>query len=227
MSLRVLIFATTYIDTVDRLRLTSQWLKLHTDLNPLCDFLIVDSASPMPIRWSEVPDRVTVFSFADNIGHLSKSGRDGWGRAFCYGLQRAVDEKYDYVVHIEGDSLFRLPVLPIIEEMHRDNIDVASVPIGYGKSQRSTWVETGIMFFRTGYLSETKFIECYNWPHSTAWPTPEVVIRILLGLALKIMPWKAERSDNGEIRVDNVHTFDWITHCKPEVYDRFVEVALS
>jgi hypothetical protein len=49
----------------------------------------------------------------------------------------------------------------------------------------------------------------------------------MLGNDLVMLPLKAERSDKGEITVDKVHEFDWITHCRPEVYDRFVESALS
>ena len=227
--MKMLIFATTYVDTPERLKLTRQWVDLHTALNPDCDFLIVDSASPMfPAIGIEV------FSFPDNIGHLSRNGpdgpnskgRDGWGRAFCHGLQAAIDGDYDYVVHIEGDSLFRLKVAPIVERMHREKIKIASVPIGYGHAQRSSWVETGLMFFQVAYLKKSDFIAGYDWPNRSERPTPEVVIRKMLGDDLTMMPWTAERSDKGEITVDNVDQFDWITHCKPEVYDRFVESAL-
>jgi hypothetical protein len=168
-------------------------------------------------------------SFLENIGHLSHSGRDGWGRAFCHGLMAAIEDRYDYVVHIEGDSLFRLPVMPIVEQMALGEIDVTSVPIGYGEAQRSTWVETGLMFFSVDYLRESNFIAGYDWPNRTARPQPEIVIRKMLGNDLVMLPIKAERSDKGEITVDNVTEYDWITHCKPEVYDRFaaLEHAVS
>jgi hypothetical protein len=61
--------------------------------------------------------RLQVYRFPDNIGHLARGGKDGWGRAFCKGLEMAIDGQYDYVVHIEGDSLFKRPVLPIIRQM--------------------------------------------------------------------------------------------------------------
>lgn len=230
--MRVLIFGTTYVATPERLKLFSRWLILQRALNMDCDLYIVDSASPLltiPGPLASLMNRsgANLFKFDDNIGHLSHGGRDGWGRAFCYGLQRAVDHRYDYVVHIEGDSLFRLPVMPIVEQMARDGIKVASVPIGYGEAQRSTWVETGLMFFSVEYLKQSSFIAGYDWPNRTAKPEPEIIIRKMLGDDLVMLPLKAERSDKGEITVDNVAEYDWITHCRPEVYDAFVASAME
>jgi hypothetical protein len=232
MSLRVLIFGTTYVDTTERKQLAYQWADLHETRNPGCDLLFVDSNSPFEFilglkSWgSSAKVWRKFFSFPDNIGHLSKGGRDGWGRAFCRGLQTAIRGGYDYVVHIEGDSLFRLPVMPIIEQMSRDGIKAASVPIGYGEAQRSAWVETGLMFFEVEYLKQSNFIAGYDWLNRTAKPQPEIVIRKMLGDDLVMLPLKAERSDKDEITVDNVTEYDWITHCQPAVYDRFVQSAL-
>lgn len=233
--MKVLIFATTWIDTPQRRHLIRQWVDLHTALNPDCDFMLVDSASPL-LGLPPGFERATPYcahhqtrrlaSFFDNIGHLSHGGRDGWGRAFCQGLRAAVEDRYDYAVHIEGDSLFRRPVMPIIDQMARDGIKVASVPIGYGDAQRSTWVETGLMFFEVDYLRNSNFIAGYDWPNRTAKPEPEIVIRKMLGDDLAMLPLKAERSDKDEITVDSVTDYDWVTHCLPEVYDRFVESAL-
>src|SRR5207249_3885983 len=129
---------TTYVDCVDRSNLTGHWLKLHQQLNPDCDVLLVDSQSPLSIAEQFGPFETHVMGrkakkalhcFPDNIGHLSRRGRDGWGRAFCYGLEAAVAAQYDYVVHIEGDSLLRLPVRPLIEDMVRQGTKVASIPV--------------------------------------------------------------------------------------------------
>ena len=108
-------------------------------------------------------------------------GEHGWGRAFCEGLKLAIDLDYDFVVHIETDSLFRIPVLPIVLRMSERHINVASVPIGYGEAQRSTWVETGLMFFSVEYLKKSNFIAGYDWKNRTAKPEPEIVIRRVLG----------------------------------------------
>ncbi len=226
--MRVLIFGTIYTATPDRVRLARQWLEMSRSLNPDNDLLLVDSASPLPISMAKLfCDRVWWWSFSDNIGHLSHGGRDGWGRAFCHGLQAAIEGGYDYAVHIEGDSLLRKPVMPIVEQMARDGIKVASVPIGYGEAQRSTWVETGLMFFDVAWLKQSNFIAGYDWQNRTAKPEPEIVIRKLLGNDLVMLPLKAERSDKGEISVANVTQYDWITHCAPEVYDAFVAAAME
>lgn len=230
---RVLIFATTYIDTPERLRLTRQWVELHKRLNPGCDFLIVDSKSPVDLSSLDCE----VWSFPDNIGHLSRNGpggpnskgRDGWGRAFCEGLNRALAGGYDYAVHIEGDSLFRLPVMPIVKQMRRDGIKVASVPVEGTKRKEVGWVETGLMFFDCGYVASSGFIQRYDWPNRKEIPTPEKVIFSMLGSDLKMMPWRAERGDKSQITVENVTRLDWVTHChdRPEIYDRFIAAAIG
>lgn len=233
--MRVLIFGTCYVDTPERLKLTRQWVELHLALNPDCSFMLVDSASPM-LDGFGVEGAVEIWRFPDNIGHLSRNGpngpkskgRDGWGRAFCKGLELAIARGYDYAVHIEGDSLFRLPVMPIVQDMRDRGVKVASVPIGYGEDQRSTWVETGLMFFDLGFVRDTNFIAGYDWPNRRERPTPEVVIRSMLGPTLTMMPWRAERSDKNEINVGNVLTYDWITHVKePRAYDLFVSEVIS
>lgn len=231
---KILIFGTCYVDTPERLRLTRQWARLHRTLNPDCDLLLVDSCSPL-LSAADVQD-IELFSFADNIGHLSRNGpngpaskgRDGWGRAFCKGLEIALERGYDYAGHIEGDSLFRLSVVPIVETMCERGIKVASVPIGYGEHQRSTWVETGLLFFETGFVRQSGFIAGYDWPNRQERPTPEVVIRGMLGPNLTMMPWRAERSDKSEINLGNVTSYDWVTHIKdPAVYDHYVQSVLG
>lgn len=234
--LRALIFGTTYVDTPQRLRLTRLWSDLHRHLNPDCDFLLVDSRSPLgPLAAGLHKGEVDVYSFPDNIGHLSRNGpngpaskgRDGWGRAFCHGLDHAVKGGYDYAVHIEGDSLFRLKVAPIVARMQRDGIKVASVPVEGTRRKEIGWVETGLMFFDCRYLSETNFTARYDWPNRTERPTPEKVIFGMLGRDLKLMPWKAERGDKSQITVGNVTELDWVTHChdRPEIYERFVDAV--
>lgn len=222
---KVLIFGTTYVDSEDRALLTRQWAELHRHLNADCDFLLVDSASPdMPAI-----EGLEIFDFGDNIGHLSRRGRDGWGRAFCRGLQVAIERGYDYAVHIEGDSLFRLPVMPIVEDMRRSGTKVATVPVEGTRRKEVGWVETGLMFFEVGWLKEKDFVRLYDWPNRQERPTPEKVIFGVVGDDLRMMPWKAERGDKSHLTVENVTGLDWVTHCHgaPEVTTRFVEHVLG
>lgn len=231
---RILIFGTVYADTPDKAQLARRWAEVHKHVNPGCDFLLVDSASPEfwagdggPKPGAVLPD-VPVWSFPDNIGHMARGGQDGWGRAFCHGLSRAIDEGYDYVAHIEGDSLFRLPVGPIVRQMQRDGHDVVTVPVVGTKRPESEWVETGLMFFRTAWLADTRFIERYHWRGNKPYPlTPEAAVARLVGDKAQIMVWRVERGDRGQITADNATTFDWITHCPAAATDRFAEEVLA
>lgn len=239
---RILVFATTYVDCKERAKLTEQWLSLHMGLNGEdCDFLIVDSASPfqplIPEGFTAIPyvdgisSRLMLHSFPDNVGHLSRGGRDGWGRAFSFGLQAAIDGLYDYVVHIEGDSLFKRKIRPIIDHMKREKVMAASTPVKGMIRDLAGWVETGLMFFDVEFIQRTRLVERYNWPLRKAAPTPEVVIRNLLSRDLAMMPWKALRGDKQQITHENVLSLnlDWLTHCHNDVwaYDRFFESAMK
>ncbi|QKC83266.1 methyltransferase domain-containing protein [Mesorhizobium sp. NZP2077] len=229
---RILVFGTTYVDTPAKAKLAEQWQALHETLNPGAHLLLVDSASP---EWwfedgSPKPDDTMpgcqVYSFPDNIGHLARGGKDGWGRAFSKGLEMAIDGQYDYVVHIEGDSLFSKPVLPIIRKMMADGVKAASVPVEGTKRKETGWAETGLMFFSVDYLWQSKFIERYDWWNRSKSPTPEKVIFDLIGEDLCMLPLKAERGDRGQLTAANAAGFDWITHCAPEALDAFVEAAM-
>ena len=227
-SLKVLVFGTTYVDSEDRVKLTQHWIDVHGKLNADCDLLLVDSASPMPFPPC---DRVEVIRFANNIGHLSRKGRDGWGRAFCRGLQEAINRGYDYVVHIEGDSLFRLPVMTIVRNMEERNQNVLSTPVRGMKRDHKDWLETGLMFFSVDYLKRSNLIDQYDYPNRTESPTPEVVLWRLIGDSLTMMPWRALRGDKNQITSDNVTSLglDWVTHCHNDVavYDKFATMVLD
>ena len=92
-----LIFGTSYIGDANAYWIARQWLHLNELLNHDTTVLVVDSASPIPFptgnRW--------LIQLGDNIGHPSRGGSDGWGRAFCVGLEYAIACEYDLAVHIE------------------------------------------------------------------------------------------------------------------------------
>jgi hypothetical protein len=223
--LKVLLFATTFIDRPERVKLLAHWLTLAGHLNSDCDMLLVDTTAPADGAWV-IPSRRMLYRlhrFPDNIGHLGvKNGRDGWGRAFCHGLQAAIDGRYDYAVHIEGDSLFRHPVMPIVRQMDADNVDAASI-LSVPGLPPAVEVETGLMFFRVGYLRESNFIARYDWPSRQRFPSPETVIHDILGDHLKLMPWKGRRGYRPLYAPGEVRKLDWITHAHdPAMYDEFV-----
>jgi hypothetical protein len=245
-----LLFGTFYIDSPDRDQLTDLWIKLHTTLNPDCDFLAVDSQSPIQkfVGWTRYDGRRRprmYFNFDDNIGHLSRrlvtQGRDGWGRAFCKGLEIAVKLGYEYAAHIEGDSLFRLSVSNITEQMKLEGIDCVSAKVNglINSGAEHQWVETGLMMLSTDYLRRSNFIQRYDWPNRRVTPTPErfirqnILERDLNKNQFRIMPWRAWRADKNKINKNNIISLnlDWITHQhdsgEQDVYRRFVDHALN
>src|SRR5262252_337681 len=222
-----LLFGTFYIDSADRSNLTDLWKRLHLTLNGAdCDFLAVDSQSPL-YKFREwhlydgVRHHLMYWNFPDNIGHLSRrqttQGRDGWGRAFCKGLEIACELGYEFVVHIEGDSLLRLKVGDIIKWMRQDQIECVSTPVKgiLAPSAAQQWVETGLMFFSTDYLRKSDFIKRYDWPNRKSAPTPERWIRMAIlnhCQRLRLMDWRAFRADKQPITKDNIEqlNLDWV-----------------
>lgn len=223
--MRILVFGTVYCDTDERLSLARRWSTLHRRLNPACDLLLVDSNSPMMI------DGAPVLQLGDNIGHLSRNGRDGWGRAFCVGLQYAIDNGYDYVIHVEGDSLLRCPVTPFCEYMQQMSLPALACLVSGTRSREFDWVETGVMFFSVKYLNDSRFVDRYDWPDgaSKKYPrTPEAVIHEMLDQdgALNIAPIEVTRDDKHVLTRENVRKYDWITHTSPDVYDAFIASSM-
>jgi SAM-dependent methyltransferase len=238
---RALIFATTYCDCPEREKLTEQWLRLTTALNPDCDILIVDSASPHrlfdPKNWPDFrpyepgrPSRFMVYDFGDNVGHLSRGGKDGWGRAFCEGLDIAVAEGYDWVFHIEGDSLFRIPARDVFAQMAREKINTATIPVKGMIRDIPGWVETGLMAFSVPWLKASKFTKKYDWPARQVSPTPEIIVERHCRDGRRMMPWKGLRGDKAQITHENIVSLDldWVTHCHNDIwaYNRFIEANL-
>lgn len=190
--------------------------------NKSCDALIVDSNSPM---MPHVPASVGYYTFPDNVGHLSRGGRDGWGRAFCHGLERAVDDGYDYVAHVECDSLCTLDIAQEVEHMEINGACVETIRV----SSMPSWPETGLMFFDVEWLRRTKFVERYDWQRRTKYPEPERVVKELCGVDLQLMPWRGMRDDFHELTVDNVddRNLDWLTHAPLSVMERFAGASAA
>lgn len=219
----MLIFGTVFADSETKMELAHQWGMLHGRLNPECDLVLVDSASPWLIEDSYAP----ILQLGDNIGHLAKGGKDGWGRAFCTGLRYAIDHDYDYAVHIEGDSLCALDVMRACGTMHRHGLGAISTPVRGTKRYEKNWMETGLIFLDVDYAGENHVIEHYNWRDDSykQYPqTPEFWLYRVLGSNLHMqLNWRTLRDDKKILSVDNVADFDWITHTSPEVFNAFAD----
>lgn len=207
------------------------WLDLAVKLNPDTDILLVDSRSP--VNLSEVlgipRDDVhgTVHVFEENIGHLNTTGRDGWGRAFCWGVEYAIEHGYDYLAYIDADIIFTQSVWPTIEKMHLFDVKVAMPP-----ALNYAFCENGIMFAEVNYLRATDFVARYDWPNRTRATAcaeiPEMVCERIFGDDLFLLPIRALRDSVGRLTVNNVeHAFpygmDALTHVRDfRVYQKFV-----
>jgi len=220
---RVLVFGTMYVDTMDKLQLLQHWIRINRVLNPTADLMLVDSASPMQLP---PVDGLLVLNTGNNIGHLARGGQDGWGRAFTSGLSHALALEYDYVVHIEGDSLFRWSVEPILRHMQKKGIGCLSTTVQGTKRIERGWAETGLMFFDVNEVASV--VRKYDWqnggpkryPHCPEWHLYEIA-------QPHLAPWRAERGDQGQIRVEDVHMYDWITHVPPAVSNAFASSVVS
>jgi predicted SAM-dependent methyltransferase len=242
---KILIFGTIYVDNSERDKLARHWINVHGTLNPACDLLLIDAPGPYIMRWPEKGVRngygakFDVFCFPDNVGHLSRGqGRDGWGRAFCKGIELAIERGYEYAVHIEGDSLLRLPVTPFIDQMRKEGIEFASTEVRHETGAQNFWLETGLVFMKVEALRQPvytsvpptlsnrglfiknmypvkldqtlkDFVAAYDWQNRRRSPTPEIVIRKLFGERLKMLPIKTLRADkNRRVTSANLLTFD-------------------
>ena len=234
--MRGLVFGTSYCATAERLRLLELWAEALQRIAPDMDHLIVDSRSPAfdttAYRFlSAFGPRVTccsettlapvgprsVISFADNIGHLSAGGRDGWGRAFSQGLLSAMNGGYDYVVHVEGDLLTRLDLPAICRLMRDHRIDaLGTVSPGFG------WPETGLLFFRVDFLRQSRLVESYDWRRRLPVIFPEVILSELLGGKLFLQLWRGAKGDAAMLNY-TITDLHWLTKAENSAaYDAFM-----
>ena len=210
---KVLVIGMSFINTEARRDLAKLWWKLVRQNNPDVDVLIVDPASAFDPK-QFLPD-AEVFRFDDNIGPISQGQRDGSGRSFCYGLERAIVGGYDYAIHWELDFLFAPPVMPIIEKMKRTGVKVVSP----GFATPYQFLEWGISFFDVNYIRESKFIERYDWPNTPRWPIAEIRLEKLFGDEVFVIPFRGVRNETNIVNMGSLsNNFpygppDWITHC--------------
>jgi len=241
---RILIVGTSYVGSGAQgygERLVTLWAKLAMHLNPGDDILIVDSASPNPpavflepIGFRRYTGREhrprTVYEFEHNLGHLNTTGRDGWGRAICKGIELAYMDRYDYIAYMDVDIVFTRPVRPIIEKMARFGVK-AACPM----DTLYNFLENGLMFLDVAYLEATNFVERYDWPNRgnvalTPQNIPEMIFEQLLEHSIFTLPLRGLRNDLDRVTVNNLagsfpYGVDYLTHCKDfAVYERLLEM---
>lgn len=240
---KILIAGSTYIADKQAVELTKLWARLNETVNPDCDFLIVDSASPFAPQTflksmgydyfrllfdEEIPPEIghrTVVSFGENIGHLSRGGKHGAGRAFCKALEIAFANGYHKVAIIEGDLLFAKPVAKVFERLESKKIKAATC-----WSFSYQFIESGAMFFDTLWLHQSEFVKRYDWKGGDQHGLPEKHLEDMCGDELYMLPYRGLRNDMDNITIKNMPEvinfgLDWITHCRDfRVYLKFLEM---
>lgn len=223
--MNVLVFGTSYVDSQERKWLVEQWIRILRAVNPGVNLSIVDTQGP--IDWVGVAKDVgaDVYKIPDNIGHLTKTGRDGWGRAFAFGVNfYAGIYNPDYIIHIECDLLFARPVMPIIERMQKHGIKALSTV-----AMPHRMMETGIMFLDTEYVRASKLIERYDWETSSRAVVPERRMEKLIGDDLFLLPLWGFRDDDKILTPATMTPnfpagIDWLTHASTACYKQFLNI---
>lgn len=233
--MKTLIMGTSYVASGNEgaqgygQRLVEMWADLAINLNPGTDMLVVDSASPVSPAKFLASRPTDIFTFSDNIGHINTTSRDGWGRAFCKGVEIAIDRGYEYLAYMDVDIMLARPVGPIIEKMARSGVK-AACPMDC----QYNFLENGLMFLDVAYLRDSDFVRRYDWPSRTrsadAMEIPEMVFERLMEDVLFTLPLRTYRDDMKRITPNNIeHAFpygiDAITHMASiECYERFLEM---
>ncbi len=246
VAMKKLIFGCLYVNSMEKVELVEMWLHLNRHLNPDCDFLLVETPAeedlsryiPSFIQTqrqivsdhhmpSPLQSGLNWVCFTDNLGHLSLNGKDGWSRAFTYGLRCALENDYDYVAHIEADVLCRLKFNDIIAQMDRHNLGGISTI-----ATKWNFMEIGLVYLKCDYLREVKFLENYNWETGTAdefRQRPEdKVAEALRGRFLYDL-WPGGRDENDEEHglfvTDEIPQLYFITHARRHwYYHRFMQI---
>lgn len=221
--MKTLIVGTSYVHGATALAIFGMWAKLVRQLNPDTDILVVDSKSPTSFAEHLDGRNIELFSFPENIGHLSLNRVDGWGRAFCMGVQTAIDRGYDYMVGMDCDILFAHPVSKILDKMRKYGVRCA-IPMAYPYQ----FTETALSFWDVSYLEEIDFIAKYDWEGAHTDAPPEHRVDKICQEEMFSLPLRGMRNDmrvsTQHMRISFLHGIDWITHAELPHLRLFLEM---
>lgn len=212
MMVNTLVFGTCYVATEEKMDMFRAWLQCMRRQNGV-DLLVVDSASPFAreIRLELKDDEYV--SFNDNIGHLAVHGRDGWGRAFCKGIEIAIEDGYKYAVHIETDLIFR-PSVNIMLMQSKPVVSVKANPYGH--------LETAIMSMDTAFMADIDFITRYDWASKTKDDYPEHIVEQIIGPDNIYYMDSIKGCRDDAKKITDASNLDYITHCYPAARESFM-----
>lgn len=196
------------------------------------DWILIDSDSPkeytdqLGIEYRSVDDPFkpnTIISFNDNIGHLSREGKDGWGRAFCKGIELAINNGYEWCFHVESDLIFN-PLRNTLSELFNYLKSRDAYPKVFSSVCESIYtkpIETGLILMECDYLKNIDFINKYNWKITDRLPRPEERIKnIFKNYAIAWYGFRA--NDCYNLSVESIRKCDYLTHCSNKMLEDLV-----
>jgi hypothetical protein len=224
--MKVLTCATVYVDNDFSRELVKLWWRLYRHLNPGGDILMLDAPGPFdPAQFLDSPPHI--FRFDENVGALTRGGKDGAGRGFCKSIELAAAGGYDYVAVFETDFIFSRPIKPIFERMAKAGVKVSSL----GFASPYSFFEWGIVFLDVKYAVENRIAERYDWQRSPVRPIVEMRLENLFGDDLWILPMRGRRNEDNAVNYGNISnmfpykTCQWLTHVSDtNVYHRMLEL---
>ncbi len=223
---RILIAGTSFLDNEYSVELFKLWLRTIKHLNPSDDLVLIDACSPFDPR-PFMPGWSKTIRWNENVGAITRGGRDGCGRSLCKAVELAIDGGYDYLAICESDAILARPIRPIINKIHRSGVKVASL----GMASPYLFAEWSTCFISVPYLRDTKFIEKYDWENTPRWPLVETRLEKIFGDDLFFLGIHGFRNEHNQLNIANIaNNFpygpcQWLTHCADmNLYVRMLEL---
>ncbi len=242
--MKILYFCTCWLPDLDRVFMLQSWLRVAAQQSAHLTIINTDAGDfgcdIMNVRYGGMPSGVRVCELGNNIGHGSRIGdQDGWGRAFCKGIELAITGGYDYAVHVESDMACRVDCRDVIALMR-----ASGKPFAAPYCSQVQNIETGLIYMDVNRLQEMEFVNRYNWPKIRPEMSiaerialqPEKVIGEIFGEEWLRLPlhWsqfgriefdKTEESDLADVLVWNPNDAKYFTHVRPWAYDLYTRDA--
>lgn len=251
--MRDLIYQQVHLRTQAQGRLWATNQRLIRRLNPDCDFLVIDNASPLdPLafddrNWSHMqlkpmdehipvlPETTvgSIIRFHESLGHFHYGHshglpvRDGPGRAFNLALRSASCSGYRRVCYIESDALFRHPVSWVFDQMKGW---VGCQPrCAYGYLDWHVWpIKDMARFMAFDFLGK------YDWKNRVGEPGGEKcgehIYAEIFGDELEVVPMTGIRGDTVDLNEGNFARHfpagsDYITHVNLTTFALWLEAT--
>ncbi len=233
--MKILYFCTCWLPDLDRVVMLQSWLRVARQQN--ADIRLIDTTSRFNPVLSGIDVKYEeVVGIGGNIGHGSRIGdQDGWGRAFCKGIELAITGGYDYAVHVESDMACRVDCRDVIAL-----IRASGKPFAAPYCSQVQNIETGLMYMDVNRLQEMEFVNRYNWPKIRPEMSieerivlqPEKVIGGIFGEEWLRTNWLGGRfeyrADIEQLWFQDIglsRRIQYFTHVRPWAYDLYTRDA--